>query len=1314
MKILICNERFLFRFGVDRVLLMLGRFWKLDGHEIIMMGNRLDPKAVDNCSDDFIRIPEAPDYLHANEYTLEYFFENWDTWFDDKNTPDVALVAGWPFYKTIGFLREKCGNVIFHDYGAVPTEGMSESQIITQKELRRLRKENLRLSNRVVAISSFLEETQSKKDVEGAVPTSYVHLGIDHLDMQLWIKDELRTTQDSVIEKIIEYKAEGFKLIFQPGRWENDNYKNSAASIEIIRKLNSENIKHKVLVLSSMEDMGDIPLDVKDNYYCLGFVDDETMRIAMELSDAGFSPTLWEGFDLPLGEMQYLNKYMFVLDIGAHPEVVSNPYFLCKDIEEVANKLVMALKGEVPFDTAQFLSYCETFRKTFTWRNCADKMMDELRKTILDSTTVFVDVTNACHDTANSGVMRVTRKITHYLQCRVNLVFVLWDESIDKYVFPYDEEIKLLCAYGGPNKSLITYKSVEGETRTRLDDVFESITGTRKIHLFTETVNHAIMAKVIPYFHTKKVAVAAIFYDAIAVLRPELCSKTVSENHEKYMIELSACDLVLPIADHNQLDLENYWQKENIDGTKIITVSLAAEMDNVPRNLQKLTSINNEQTNILFVSTLEPRKNHIRFLKGFELLLKLHPEFENKVNVHLIGNRYEGNTEIPDFVETFCKKYKNVKWLGVVDDETLKAEYSNCTFTVYPSEMEGFGMPIVESLWFGKPCLCNNKGSIGELGSLGGCCLTDVMDETAIMESLHKMINDKDFLLELQHQTTERQITTWDMYADSISEAFSDLSVDFTKYFRKKLTQTVRQTICKYYAEWNGKRVIVVSNYYPPNFIGGAEIIAHNQARQMQKEGLAKLLVVSLDATNRYETGTVYMDEVGDIPVVRVAVQGACFDQTGINFFNKYINDVFDDICSIVNPMVVHCHNIIGTSLGIVDIAKQHNAKVCVTLHDNWGFCFKNTMLNNFGELCTNSLNCSSCMEYLTYGGMRIPIGLRKNYFRRIFERIDAYISPSEYLANSYVKAGFSYHKMNVIWNGIDFEEFKTVEKIPSDKLRITFVGYFGKHKGVDLLIKAVGLLRNEDIEINLVGAGSEQETYKKIATKCSVLHQLRFWGKLANKDIVNAYAETDIYCLPSIWPENQPVSITEAMACGIPVIASNLGGNKELVQDGVTGFLFEAEKVEDLAAKIKFFFDNRGEIENYGAAGKRVISQYDYHKQVKKILTLYDEMSAASGLDSKKILLIKGNILPADIDKLTNYDILLLDWILCTEDLAKTVACLMMPGETLTLNERKKIKENNIKLLVESGDYDKYKAMGFNVEGYSGREELIKKVAMI
>ena len=214
MRILICNQRFLFRFGVDRVLLMLGYYWKQAGHEVIMMGNKLDQKVVEKCSDRFIKIPEAEKYIFSNEFTYNYIEECWDDWFDNNEIPDVVVVAGWPFYNAIDFFKKKCGVCIFQDYGAVPVEGMTGEILKIQNKLRRLRKENLRCASKVIAISHFLEESQSKVDTDYMIPTGYVYNGVDHINSGLWQQRIVNSDDRDVIRELNTLKNRVIEFFF--------------------------------------------------------------------------------------------------------------------------------------------------------------------------------------------------------------------------------------------------------------------------------------------------------------------------------------------------------------------------------------------------------------------------------------------------------------------------------------------------------------------------------------------------------------------------------------------------------------------------------------------------------------------------------------------------------------------------------------------------------------------------------------------------------------------------------------------------------------------------------------------------------------------------------------------------------------------------------------------------------------------------------------------------------------------------------------------------------------------------------------------
>jgi hypothetical protein len=165
---------------------------------------------------------------------------------------------------------------------------------------------------------------------------------------------------------------------------------------------------------------------------------------------------------------------------------------------------------------------------------------------------------------------------------------------------------------------------------------------------------------------------------------------------------------------------------------------------------------------ILCVSTLEPRKNHRVLINACLRMQKRFPKLDWELT--LVGNRYAGAPEIPEFVEKIAKNNSRIKWLGVVDDDVLQKLYKECAFTVYPSVIEGFGMPILESIWYGKPCICYEKGVMSELAKDGGCLVADVKSEDKLADAVYKLANDEKLLNELSKQAIKRKIKSWKDY----------------------------------------------------------------------------------------------------------------------------------------------------------------------------------------------------------------------------------------------------------------------------------------------------------------------------------------------------------------------------------------------------------------------------------------------------------------------------------------------------------------------------------------------------------------------
>lgn len=437
-----------------------------------------------------------------------------------------------------------------------------------------------------------------------------------------------------------------------------------------------------------------------------------------------------------------------------------------------------------------------------------------------------------------------------------------------------------------------------------------------------------------------------------------------------------------------------------------------------------------------------------------------------------------------------------------------------------------------------------------------------------------------------------------------------------------------------------GKKIVICCNVYPPNFIGGAELIAHAQAKILKEFG-HDVVVFTGDTQGWHTRHSMRREVYEGLTVYRVCLTSEDYPSDRINFFHKEVEEHFQKILDEFSPDIVHFHNIIGLSVGLIHIAKQKGIKTVMTLHDHWGFCLKNTIMKHGGEICRDFTRCEECMpSFSDENGNNLPLRMRQSFIALQLQDIDAFISPSRYLADAYICAGLPAHKFHVIWNGIDVRKFMTINKIKSPgSTRFTFIGYFGAHKGIHVLLEALQYLDKDRYILNLVGDGELLAEYKNKVQSAGLECSVKFWGKI--KDIKDAYAQTDVLILPSIWPENQPVTITEAMAAKIPVIASNCGGIPELVEDGETGLLFEPGNDLDLARKMLDIIQNPEKIRSFGENAYQKIRANTSDNQVKKILELYDHINSSSAeqIGKQNLVLCYGSHIDLDcIDAINRF----------------------------------------------------------------------------
>jgi glycosyltransferase involved in cell wall biosynthesis len=261
---------------------------------------------------------------------------------------------------------------------------------------------------------------------------------------------------------------------------------------------------------------------------------------------------------------------------------------------------------------------------------------------------------------------------------------------------------------------------------------------------------------------------AAILYDLIPIYYSELCDPTVRAGFPAYLEALVGVDAVWSISEFTLQEYGRYLREVGLNLPRIHEViHLPGQFSEQPRTHSVQTDNHSHETRILFISTLEPRKNHLRLLQAFERLRVRRPDL--RLRLVLIGNRYASAPEIAEQVQAAAQRDASIEWLGTIDDARLAREFENCSFTVYPSLVEGYGLPIVESLWMGRPCLAHNGGVMQELAVPGGCLTTDMTDADSIMQALERMATDESLLARLRDEASERKITTWQDYADEIA-----------------------------------------------------------------------------------------------------------------------------------------------------------------------------------------------------------------------------------------------------------------------------------------------------------------------------------------------------------------------------------------------------------------------------------------------------------------------------------------------------------------------------------------------------------------
>jgi glycosyltransferase involved in cell wall biosynthesis len=258
----------------------------------------------------------------------------------------------------------------------------------------------------------------------------------------------------------------------------------------------------------------------------------------------------------------------------------------------------------------------------------------------------------------------------------------------------------------------------------------------------------------------------AIFHDAMPLRIPGQ-----ADSHDKlfaeYVRQLAQLDLVICISREVEDDLLRYWKEFGLAAKPTRVLTWPVPFDEA----RPETAPNFDARRIIYVSRLKLRKNHLVLFDACEKLWQRGETFF----LDLIGieDAWSDTRTILRRLRKLAAKGRPVRWRQHISDAELTEAYRACSFTVFPSRLEGFGLPIVESLWHGRPVVCGRNGAIGEVAAGGGCLLVDQNNVDELADSISVLLHDPALYQRLYDEANARVFRTWDDYGRDLDDVLA-------------------------------------------------------------------------------------------------------------------------------------------------------------------------------------------------------------------------------------------------------------------------------------------------------------------------------------------------------------------------------------------------------------------------------------------------------------------------------------------------------------------------------------------------------------
>ena len=414
-------------------------------------------------------------------------------------------------------------------------------------------------------------------------------------------------------------------------------------------------------------------------------------------------------------------------------------------------------------------------------------------------------------------------------------------------------------------------------------------------------------------------------------------------------------------------------------------------------------------------------------------------------------------------------------------------------------------------------------------------------------------------------------------------------------------------------------RVLQIVHGFPPHGCGGAELYAETLAAQLTPQFGDAVTVIAREAVTDAPEFRVRRETRTNLELFWVNNTFRTSRRFEDTYVNPAITALVAAIVDQVRPDVAHVHHLTCLSTTILDALSERGIPVVLTLHDYWLICHRGQLFDTSLTRCDGpgKTGCARCTGVegsrpMLLGAARIlrpvervlPSALRagaremarhgadvvgsaraakESSRRRLahmhdrFGHVSQALAPSCHVRERFLSAGFVQAPIAVSEYGI--AAVPPTEGTPRGEpaLRVGFAGALMVSKAPHLLADALAMLPPGTVAVEMYGEPAPYHgdtTYTRDLDRRLAHPAITRHGPIAHADMPRVLASLDALVFPSVWEETSGIGAREALAVGVPVIASRIGGIPETVRHDVNGLLFEPGDASDLARQLRRLLD--------------------------------------------------------------------------------------------------------------------------------------------